>query len=248
MNDLRIIVNADDFGYSHNITNTIIDYFQSGYCNSTSVMINCDDYEETYNLAKDAGIVHLVGLHINLTIGEPICEKMRTCSTFCKNGMFDGYKSNVSKRFLLNNEEKSAVEAEIRAQIERYLKMGYSGLSMDSHQGIHYDTSIYPIVIKLFREYGFKRIRRSPNINADIKRSLIRIPFNHAIKAAKINTTDYFCNFYGLKISNFKLSSNKTLEIMCHPERKGVDYIDSVSELLLNDYKDFVKELKYNME
>ena len=237
MNDAKIIINADDFGYSHNITNTILSYFRLGYCNSTTVIINCDDYIETYDLAKDAGIVQQVGLHLNLTVGEPLCDRIKACSSFCKNGKFSGYKSNLLKRFALNNEEKSAVETEIRAQIERYLKTGYSGLNMDSHQGIHYDVSIYPIVIKLFKEYGFKRIRRTPNINMDIKRTLLRLPYSFAIRTAGIETTDYLSNFLKLKDSDFKLSNNKTLEIMCHPDHiNGMDYIDSVSELLLKDY------------
>ena len=246
MNNRSIIVNADDFGYSDYITNTVLKFFMLGYCNSTTVMINCDDYKETYNLAKEAGIIQQVGLHLNLTIGEPVSDEIKACSSFCKNGQFNGYKSHLLNRFYLNNKEKSAVELEIRAQIERYLKIGYTGLSMDSHQGIHFDVSIYPIVIKLFKEYGFKRIRRSPNINVDIKRALIRLPYNYAIKRAGIETTDYMCNFSTLKTSNYKPSNNTTIEIMCHPQRKNeVDYIDGVSELLLEDYLYFFQE--YNI-
>lgn len=243
MNDNGIIINADDFGYSHNINNTILEYIKLGYCNSTTVMINCNDYIETYNLAKDAGITQQVGLHLNLTIGEPISNEIKACSSFCKNGQFNGYKSKTYKRFSINKKEKNAVEKEIRAQIERYLKIGYTGLSMDSHQGIHFDLSIYPIVIKLFKEYGFKRIRRSPNINVDIKRSLIRLPYNYAIKRSGIETTDYLGNFYALKTADFKLSNNKTIEIMCHPQKmNGLDYIDGVSELLLKDYLYFFQK------
>lgn len=246
MDDKRVIINADDFGFSHNITNTIVDFFKLGYCNFTTVMINCNDFMQTYNLANDIGIIYQVGLHLNLTVGEPISDEIKHCSSFCQNGFFSGHKPNLSKRFILTNEEKYAVEVEIRAQIERYLSIGYRGMSMDSHQGVHFDISIYPIVIKLFKEYGFQRIRRSPNINADIKRSIIRVPYNYAIKTAGIKATDYLSNFYGMKISNFKLGNDKTLEIMCHPEKiNGIDYIDGSARLLLKDYLYFFEKGEY---
>ena len=104
------------------------------------------------------------------------------------------------------------------------------------------DISIYPIVIKLFKEYGFNRIRRAPNINVDMKRALIRLPYTYAVSKAGIYTTDYLGNFYGIQRSNFQFL-NSTIEIMCHPQKKnGVDYIDGVAGLLLKDYLWFLQE------
>lgn len=241
MGNGRIIVNADDFGFSKSISDTIIDYIGIGYCNSTTVMINSSDYSETFCLAKDAGIVDKVGLHLNLTVGVPISDMIKECPSFCKGGVFSGYKSNLIKRFVLTKEERLAVEIEVRSQIERYLNTGYKGMSLDSHQGVHFDLSIYPIVLRLFNEYGFKRIRRAPNINIDRKRSIVRFPYECAIKNAGISTTDYLTNFKGIREAAFDLNCNQSIEIMCHPQRKqNEEYIDGVAGLLLKDYLDII--------
>ena len=106
MGNSRVIINADDFGFSKSISDTIIDFIRIGYCNCTTVMINSSDYLETFSLARDADIVDKVGLHLNLTVGVPISDMIKECPSFCKGGVFSGYKSNLIKRFVFTKEER----------------------------------------------------------------------------------------------------------------------------------------------
>lgn len=44
-NKKLIIVNADDFGLDKNYTNAIVDSFKNEYLDSTSIMVNTEDFE-----------------------------------------------------------------------------------------------------------------------------------------------------------------------------------------------------------
>ena len=153
-------------------------------------------------------------------------------------GVFGEYKKNKKRRFWLDRVQRTIVVDEFREQIERYLSLGYTGMTMDSHQGIHMDYSICPIVVDLFKEYGFKRLRRSPNLKNDKKRKLLRVPFDISLSMYNIMHFDYLGNFKDFRKNLAKLEgSGKTIEIMCHPkEIDGTIYIDWCSDLKLNDY------------
>ena len=217
---------------------SIVEFIKKRYCDTTTVMINMDEYEETYNLALDEGILDLVGLHLNITKGFPITHAMKECSVFCNNGQFGVYKSHKTKRFLMNRNEKVILEKELRAQIERYINVGYKGMFIDSHQGIHMDWSVYPIVLKLAKEYGFKKIRRSPNLSNNVLKKLIRLPYDVALKNSSLYTTKFMGSIFDYKQRIKKIKNDNTVEIMVHPQIKNeVPYIDVNTKYLLSDYK-----------
>lgn len=245
---MKISVNADDYGISEAVSKTISEFIHEEYCNTTTVMANMPDYEKMRDIAFDEGITDKVGIHLCLTEGAPITAAIADYPAFVQSGLFGCYKKNRSSRFVLDKKTKTAVRDELRAQIERYLNLGYTGMTMDSHQGIHMDWSIYPIVIELFKEYGFKRLRRSPNLKKDIKRKVLRIPFDAAINAHRIQHTDCLGNFRDFRENLEKLrSSEKFVEIMCHPKEIGETvYIDWCSDLKLNDYMREIEICKSN--
>ena len=245
---MKISVNADDYGISEAVSKTISEFIHKGYCDTTTVMANMPDYEKMRDIAVDEGIADKVGIHLCLTEGAPITAAIADYPAFVQGGLFGCYKKNRSSRFVLDKKTKTAVRDELRAQIERYLSLGYTGMAMDSHQGIHMDWSIYPIVIELFKEYGFKRLRRSPNLKNDIKRKVLRAPFDMSMRRNNIPRFDCLGNFKDFRNSIAKLkNSDKTVEIMCHPkEISGTIYIDWCSDLTLNDYMKEIEICKSN--
>lgn len=245
---MEISVNADDFGISETVSCTIADFIHKGYCDTTTVMANMLDYEKCREIAMDEGIADKVGIHLCLTEGVPITRPISESPLFVREGVFGCYKKHRMNRFVLDKKTQMAVNDELRAQIERYFSAGYTGLTMDSHQGIHMDWSIYPIVIDLFEEYGFKRLRRSPNLKNDVKRKLLRVPFDLSMHTHNISRFDCLGNFKDFRDSLTKLeNSDKTVEIMCHPnEIDGTVYVDWCSGLKLNDYMEEIEFCKSN--
>ena len=223
--NLKIIINADDFGASKGTNKAIIQGSTSGIINSTSIMINIlniddEDKKFLYNTSKE---------DIDLLVD--------------KNGKF---KNGFVKLFILSLihpiKFKKQVELEIRAQIEKYKNLNIKLLHIDGHRHIHSIPSIFSIVKKLAKEYNIDRIRIiNENIFYTMKYNkdysflfdggLIKycvLIFFSIINHYKTDTY-FFSILYTGKIFEDKVLKIKVpkkynnLEIMVHPNIVGID-------------------------
>ena len=84
----KLIINADDFGISHEVNEAITLCFNKNYINQTTIMVNMPYVDEAVELSKDNGFSDRVGLHLNLVEGKPLTERIRD-TIFCdEHGMF----------------------------------------------------------------------------------------------------------------------------------------------------------------
>ncbi len=240
--NLKIIVNADDFGASQGTNKAIIQGSTSGIINSTSIMINIfnvDDEDKNflYNTNID------LGLHLNLTNEYAVSNKEDIDLLVDKNGKF---KNGFVKLFLLSLihpiKFKKQVELETRAQIEKYKKLNIKLLHIDGHRHIHAIPSIFSIIKKLTKEYNIDRIRiinenifYTTKYNKDYSflfdggfiKYCVLIFFS-IINHYKTNTY-FFSILYTGKIFEDKVLKIKvpkkyeSLEIMVHPNIVGID-------------------------
>ncbi|MBK5189205.1 MAG: ChbG/HpnK family deacetylase, partial [Gemmatimonadaceae bacterium] len=67
----RLIVNADDFGFSSGVTRGIVEAHAAGSVTSTSMMANGIDWESAVRLARATRSLG-VGVHLNLVQGRPL--------------------------------------------------------------------------------------------------------------------------------------------------------------------------------
>lgn len=115
----RLIVNADDFGRSPAITAGILEAHARGIVTSTSLMVRWPYAEEAIRLLGDHPRLG-VGLHLDL--GE---------------WAFRGGEW-VASYSVVDLEDEDAVEAEARAQLERFRSLtGRAPTHIDSHQHVH---------------------------------------------------------------------------------------------------------------
>lgn len=77
---MRIIINADDFGYSECISKGIIESYKNGIVTSTTIMMNMPFAEESLKLYKEEKGL-LLGVHLNLTTGKPLLNKKNSLVT-----------------------------------------------------------------------------------------------------------------------------------------------------------------------
>lgn len=159
-----MIINADDFGYDERITEAIIESFQRGYVNQTTLMVNMPDADRAVARAKELGIADKIGLHFNIAKGRPLTEAMSK-SKFCVNGKFDGLKQ-IGYRFFINYDREStaALAEEARAQVKKYVEYGLSLMHCDSHCHMHTRLPIARVLFQILKEYGFKSVRRPYNL------------------------------------------------------------------------------------
>ncbi len=82
-----LIINADDFGLTGEVTSGIIDAFKTGVVTSTSVLINELIYEKiSFNKSDCANLGF--GLHLNLTQGRSILPAVDVSSLMTTRWVF----------------------------------------------------------------------------------------------------------------------------------------------------------------
>jgi predicted glycoside hydrolase/deacetylase ChbG (UPF0249 family) len=260
---LKIIVNADDFGYSKSVNEAICLCFDKKYITSTTLMTNMPCSGQAVNLAQKYGFVSNVGIHLNLTEGKPLTEEICQYSDFATNNEFNHrFHNNIKTRLYITNEEKIAVKNELEAQLEQYKQMGLIMEHMDSHHHMHTDWSVFDNVEFLFKKYGFKSLRISRNGNIDNigkAKTIYKNIYNRRIRRLAEYTTDYFCGFddfvinkkFRDKVAEESKHKDISLELMCHP---GIDkngelvnlYIDGPQDALrFEKFSDYIKN--YNL-
>jgi chitin disaccharide deacetylase len=142
----RLIVNADDFGFTAGINRAIVEAHTRGVVTSSTLMATGRAFDNAVNLAKT--VPHLsVGCHVVLIDGEPVLDAKQlpslTPSRSDAGHFRDGLKS-FATRALTGRLDAGEIEAEASAQIR---KLQSAGLSV-SHVDTHKHTHMFPAVLR----------------------------------------------------------------------------------------------------
>ena len=140
-----LIVNADEFGFTHHINKAIIEAHVDGIVTSTTMMVNMYAFEDAIILARRHSKLG-VGLHFNLTYGRPASEKSASL-TNTEGNFFSRFQ--LIKRLILGKARLSEVENEFEAQLAKFKNSGLQPSHFDSHQNIHLLPWIFPIFLRL---------------------------------------------------------------------------------------------------
>lgn len=151
-----LIVNADDFGYAPGINQGIVDSAARGIVTATGVLANCADFERQLTVLEASEPLD-IGVHLNLTHGDPITPEMRALV-----GKWQGQfpdKLALIRQLALRRINLTAVEREWRAQIERCISSGIKVRFLNSHEHMHMLPGLFSIVVCLARDYAIPHIR-----------------------------------------------------------------------------------------
>ncbi|MDD3140364.1 MAG: ChbG/HpnK family deacetylase [Lachnospiraceae bacterium] len=88
-----IIVNADDYGYSHEINIAVKEGFAQGILNRASILMNASFTEEAIRMAFENGYADKIGLHLNLTLGNPLSEEARKSKLSTRGRLSENYQA-----------------------------------------------------------------------------------------------------------------------------------------------------------
>ena len=180
----RIIISADDFGYSEENNEAILIGYKEGNITSAGLMSNMSGFynavEEIIPQIPDIDL----GFHFNIAEGKSLTNPKLLCNN-------EGYFNKGFLSIFLNQKNDkllSEIEIEFRAQIERILQ--YTSIShIDSHMHIHAIPNIFNIIVKLAKEYNIKFIRTQKEIPYIVSEKIInkRFPVN-IVKSILLNT------------------------------------------------------------
>ena len=157
----RLIVNADDFGFTRGVNRAIVEAHISGVVTSSTLMANGSAFEHAALMAKMAPNLS-VGCHIVLLDGEPVLDtqNIRTLvSPVSGSARFrDGLKSFAALA-LAGRLDSDEIEAEASAQIRKVQSAGISVSHVDTHKHAHLFPAVLRPLLRAAAACGVRAVR-----------------------------------------------------------------------------------------
>lgn len=262
---IRMVVNADDFGYFDGVSRGILDAMERGVVTATGVMANGPALTRWVDRLRALPSVS-VGVHLNATLGVPLTEPVRV-SLQPWQGMFPA-KGEFALAVTRGRIAVEVVLQEWRAQIRRCLDLGLKLDFLNSHEHLHLLPALYSKVRGLADEFGITHVR-APHAEWGPKLTLagcVRSSAFLAMSALLPKPPRAEPELLGLASSGrltreyfewrlARLQRDRDYEMMCHPgwndpaaqaEPKLAAYHDWEGELQTLMSADFVRLLAAN--
>lgn len=153
----RLIVNGDDFGMNERCSRAIAFALREGLITHASMMANGAFFDGAIVLAREHGFFDRIGVHFNLTEGEPLTEAICRIPDFVSDRRFHKQYMKVPRP--LSRDEQDAVFQELFAQAERLREAGVGMAHADSHHYVHNLVFLAPIVARVCKATGVARVR-----------------------------------------------------------------------------------------
>jgi predicted glycoside hydrolase/deacetylase ChbG (UPF0249 family) len=232
----RLIVNADDLGWTPAITDGVLDAHAGGLLRSATWLANADGADDAVQRAPDSLDV---GLHLALTGVRPLSDPAPFRPLLDADGRLPPRHGRVLRWLVTTPGAASAVEREWRAQYARFLDRWRRAPShADSHQHVALAPPLHELFVRLAVEHGVGAARapvevRQPGdvgvgglrANAEaVVLSVLGARIGRRARAAGLAVPDHFAGFRlsGRLGERALLGLVKTLragvtELMVHP-------------------------------
>ena len=136
----RLIVNADDFGFTRDVNAGIVASHREGILTSTTVMATGAAFEDAVRLAKENSSLD-IGCHLVLVQGEGMPQSIPELLWALATRRIDAY-------------------AEFSRQVRKILNAGLQPTHLDTHKHTHLAPPVYAAVLRISREFGIPWVRR----------------------------------------------------------------------------------------
>ena len=231
---MKVIINADDFGYTKAVTDGIIKAYHLGIVRSTTVLCNMEYVRYGKELIKECPNLAL-GVHLTLTLGKSL-TKNKTLTD--KDGCF--YKPAQLKNHQFDVNE---VYYEFKAQIEKFIEIfGFMPSHLDSHHGMHDFQNNLEATQRLAKEYHLpvRRYNHFLFVNEFIQDcvsvdGLIEILEKYNHQDIEIMSHCGECDLELYQKSSYALERVKELAVLCHP--RVIEYIQK-HHIIITNYFD----------
>jgi len=206
----QLVVNADDFGFTPDVNQGILEAHRRGILTATTLMANGAAFEDAVRLAGESPSLD-VGCHLVLISG-------RSLSTG------NPLPLTVPQLLTAMARRQIRVYDELRAQVRRIVDAGIRPTHLDTHKHTHLAPPVLDAVARLGEEFDIPWVRRP----FDFPLGLLRGRFHRVLKRHGRRTTDHFAGFRitgrfrtaGL-VDLLDAIPNGSTELMCHPGRCG---------------------------
>lgn len=151
-----VIVHADDFGETVEITKGILECIEAGVVTSTSILANMPGTDFALGQAlRRPGRRTSFGVHLNLCEGPSLT---RPASFARADGTFLS-KKQLFVRAVASRIDLLEVAAELSAQIRRIAASGVEVSHLDAHKHLHQLPRVSLVVAEVAKKFGIDRVR-----------------------------------------------------------------------------------------
>lgn len=235
----RLVVNADDFGFTSDVNAGIVKAHREGILGAATLMANGAAFENAVALAKETPSLDL-GCHLVLVSGNSVVAPARQlpCSVpeLMRAILFQGLRPYE----------------ELSAQVRKIVAAGIEPTHLDTHKHTHLFPAVLDAVARIAREYGIRWVRRPfdfpmhgspvgiPFAKRATSRSLgfLRGRFHTVLERHGCLTTDYFAGFQitgrfrtAELVALIENLPEGTTELMCHPGICGPELLAARTRL-----------------
>jgi predicted glycoside hydrolase/deacetylase ChbG (UPF0249 family) len=212
---IRLIVNADDFGWTRDVNDGIVHAHRNGILTSTTLMAGGAAFEHAVALARETPTLD-IGVHLTLLqstsplTGSPLPKDLRALLQAVATRRIDIY-------------------GELSAQVRKIISAGIAPTHLDTHKHTHMLPPVASAIARLVQDFGIRWVRRPFDfgLSSGMAARLMRTQRNglqRKLRDAGARSTDHFAGF---ALTGF-LDEAKLLrlipelpdgstELMCHP-------------------------------
>lgn len=222
------MVNADDFGFTPDVNEGIVEAHRHGILTATTLMANGAAFDDAIRLAREVPSLD-VGCHLVLIGGRSVT----TSNTLPR---------SVPQLLGALARREIRVYDELAAQIRRIMDAGIRPTHLDTHKHTHLAPPVLDAVARLSEEFGIRWVRRPfdfpmnalPGTIPRTKRitsgalGLLRRRFHRVLEKHGCRTTDHFAGFQITGrfrtvqlVELLAVLPEGSTELMCHPGRCG---------------------------
>ena len=191
----QLVVNADDFGFTPDVNEGIVEAHRQGILTATTLMANGAAFEDAVRLARRTPTLD-VGCHLVLVSGSsPLTGKP--------------YPPTVARLIAAMAKREIRVYDELAAQVRRAVDAGIHPTHLDTHKHTHLAPPVLDAVARLAQEFGIRWVRRPfdlplttlkgtvPIVKRMTSGSLgfLRKRFHRVLERHGCRTTDHFAGF-----------------------------------------------------
>ncbi len=224
----QLVVNADDFGFTPDVNQGIVEAHRRGILTATTLMANGAAFDDAVRLARETPTLD-IGCHLVLIGG---------CSLLTGKP----YPSTVPQLAAALARHALRPYDELKAQVRRIVDAGLVPTHLDTHKHTHLAPPVLDAVARLGEECGIRWVRRPFDLPLNALRGavprmkrltsdalgLLRRRFHRVLAAHGCRTTDHFAGFQitgrfrtAELVELLSVIPEGTTELMCHPGRCG---------------------------
>ena len=231
---IRLIFNADDFGFTRDVNEGIVEAHRSGVLTATTLMANGSEFDHAVALARETPTLD-VGVHLVVVQGQSVQEPGRSLPSTL----------GELARTLVRKELD--VYGEAVAQVRRIVGSGIQPSHIDTHKHTHLFPPVLEALAKVAREFAIPWVRRPFDFGTRPEAGLMKQATAAGMKIMRprftkvlngLLMTDYFAGFQmtgtldeASMINALRDLPRGLTEFMCHPGHCGPELRGAATRL-----------------